>query len=70
MAIFQLLCSVHIDSSESFLRKGERPSLTVQSAGDAMHVFVNGQLSGLILNSFSNNKIQIYFYDSYLMRRY
>lgn len=38
--------SVHIDSSESFLKKGEHPILSVQSAGDALHVFVNGQLSG------------------------
>ncbi|XP_015892444.3 beta-galactosidase 5-like [Ziziphus jujuba] len=38
--------SVDISSSESFLRGGQHPTLTVQSAGDAMHVFVNGQLSG------------------------
>ncbi|PON80795.1 Glycoside hydrolase [Parasponia andersonii] len=38
--------SVDIKSSESFLRGGKYPTLSVQSAGDAMHVFVNGQLSG------------------------
>ncbi|KAJ4827478.1 Beta-galactosidase 3 [Turnera subulata] len=38
--------SVDISSAESFLRGGQLPSLTVQSAGHAMHVFINGQLSG------------------------
>lgn len=46
--IYQLhdLYSVDIPSSESFLRGNQHPTLTVQSAGDAMHVFVNGKLSG------------------------
>ncbi|KAB5561359.1 hypothetical protein DKX38_006316 [Salix brachista] len=39
------LC-VHISSSESFLRGGRPPILTVQSAGHALHVFINGELSG------------------------
>ncbi|KAL5563083.1 hypothetical protein UlMin_032830 [Ulmus minor] len=38
--------SVDISASEAFLRNGQRPTLSVQSAGDAMHVFVNGQPSG------------------------
>ncbi|KAJ6707918.1 BETA-GALACTOSIDASE [Salix viminalis] len=38
--------SVHISSSESFLRGGRPPILTVQSAGHALHVFINGELSG------------------------
>ncbi|PQM35742.1 beta-galactosidase 3 [Prunus yedoensis var. nudiflora] len=38
--------SVDISPSESFLHEGQHPSLTVQSAGDAMHVFINDQLSG------------------------
>lgn len=38
--------SVHISSSESFLRGGRLPVLTVQSAGHALHVFINGELSG------------------------
>ncbi|XP_065867810.1 beta-galactosidase 3-like [Euphorbia lathyris] len=37
---------VHINSSESFLQKGTYPTLTVKSAGHAMHVFINGQLTG------------------------
>ncbi|XP_057806866.1 beta-galactosidase 3-like [Salvia miltiorrhiza] len=38
--------SVDIGSSESFLQGGELPTLIVQSTGHALHVFVNGQLSG------------------------
>ncbi|XP_062021758.1 beta-galactosidase 3-like isoform X3 [Rosa rugosa] len=38
--------SVDISPSESFLRRGKHPILTVQSAGNAMHVFINDQLSG------------------------
>lgn len=38
--------SVDISPSESFLRGNNRPSLRVQSTGHAMHVFINGQLSG------------------------
>ncbi|CAH2035744.1 unnamed protein product [Thlaspi arvense] len=34
--------SVDIKSSESFLRGGKWPTLTVDSAGHAVHVFVNG----------------------------
>ncbi|KAJ0008419.1 hypothetical protein Pint_28920 [Pistacia integerrima] len=37
---------VKIDANEGFLRGGNYPVLTVLSAGHALHVFVNGQLSG------------------------
>ncbi|KAL0378303.1 UNVERIFIED_CONTAM: Beta-galactosidase 3 [Sesamum radiatum] len=37
--------SVDISPSESFLR-GDLPTLIVQSSGHALHVFVNGELSG------------------------
>ncbi|KAG5062218.1 hypothetical protein JHK85_003401 [Glycine max] len=40
------ITSVDIGSSESFLRGGELPTLIVQSTGHAVHVFINGQLSG------------------------
>ncbi|CAL0331891.1 unnamed protein product [Lupinus luteus] len=40
------ITSVDVGSSESFLRGGELPSLIVQSTGHAVHVFINGQLSG------------------------
>ncbi|KAJ4716579.1 Beta-galactosidase [Melia azedarach] len=38
--------SINIASSESFLNGGDRPTLSVKSAGHALHVFVNGKLSG------------------------
>ncbi|PRQ37346.1 putative beta-galactosidase [Rosa chinensis] len=37
---------VDISPSESFLHGGKHPILTVLSAGNTMHVFVNDQLSG------------------------
>ncbi|KAH9696360.1 Beta-galactosidase 3 [Citrus sinensis] len=40
--------SVNISSSDSFLHGGERPTLSVQSRGHALHVFVNGQLTGFL----------------------
>ncbi|KAK2372981.1 beta-galactosidase [Trifolium repens] len=40
------ITSVDVESSESFLHGGKRPSLIVQSTGHAVHVFINGQLSG------------------------
>ncbi|XAR61708.1 Beta-galactosidase [Bertholletia excelsa] len=40
------MTSVDISSSESFLRGGKWPTLTVDSRGHAVHVFINGQLSG------------------------
>ncbi|KAF4364158.1 hypothetical protein G4B88_029135 [Cannabis sativa] len=40
------ITSVNIPSSESFLRGGRKPTLSVQSAGDAVHVFINGKYSG------------------------
>lgn len=52
MCIF--VCSVDISSSESFLRGGELPTLIVQSTGHALHVFINGQLSGTFLKNFLN----------------
>ncbi|KAJ7978317.1 Beta-galactosidase [Quillaja saponaria] len=38
--------SVNINSSESFLRAAQHPTLTVQSTGHGLHVFINGHLSG------------------------
>ncbi|KAL3640919.1 hypothetical protein CASFOL_015887 [Castilleja foliolosa] len=38
--------SIDIDSSESFLRGGQKPTLNVDSGGHAIHVFINGQLEG------------------------
>lgn len=41
------LCRVKISPTESFLREGRNPTLVVQSAGHVLHVFTNGQLSGM-----------------------
>jgi hypothetical protein len=51
--LLPLFASVVIDPNEGFLRSGNDPVLTVLSAGHALHVFVNGQLSGEEHNVFS-----------------
>ncbi|CAA2956742.1 beta-galactosidase-like [Olea europaea subsp. europaea] len=48
---------VKIDDSEEFLRGRELPVLTVLSAGHALHVFVDGQLSGTAYGSLENPKL-------------
>ncbi|KAI3461948.1 hypothetical protein Pfo_018611 [Paulownia fortunei] len=48
--------SVDIGSSESFLHGGELPTLIVQSTGHALHVFVNGQLSGSAFGTRQNRR--------------
>ncbi|GMI91772.1 beta galactosidase 1, beta-galactosidase 1 [Hibiscus trionum] len=48
---------VKIDHSEGFFRNGKSPVLTVLSAGHALHVFVNGQLSGSSYGSLEFPKI-------------
>ncbi|XP_023536059.1 beta-galactosidase 5-like [Cucurbita pepo subsp. pepo] len=40
------MTSVGISSSEAFVGGGQKPTLTVRSAGHALHVFINGQFSG------------------------
>ncbi|GLT57976.1 hypothetical protein SLA2020_309060 [Shorea laevis] len=40
------ITSVDISPTESFLRRGQKPTLTVNSAGHAVHVFINGLFSG------------------------
>ncbi|PIA43034.1 hypothetical protein AQUCO_02000465v1 [Aquilegia coerulea] len=49
--------AVKIGSNEAFLRNGNYPVLTVQSAGHALHVFINGQLSGTAYGSLENPKL-------------
>lgn len=44
--------SVDISSSESFLRGGNKPTLNIESAGHAVHVFINGQFSGIVIGLF------------------
>ncbi|KAL9169715.1 hypothetical protein ABFS82_04G096900 [Erythranthe guttata] len=48
---------VRIDSREGFLRGGKWPVLTVSSAGHALHVFINGQLSGTAYGSLDKPKL-------------
>lgn len=49
--------SVDIGSTESFLHGGELPTLIVETTGHAMHVFINGQLSGNAVNVISSKVI-------------
>ncbi|KAF5453009.1 hypothetical protein F2P56_027956 [Juglans regia] len=48
---------VKIDSNEEFLKTGKYPVLTVLSAGHALHVFINGQLSGTAYGSLGFPKV-------------
>ncbi|XVF67768.1 hypothetical protein PTKIN_Ptkin10aG0148700 [Pterospermum kingtungense] len=49
--------SVQISSAESFLHRGSKlPTLSVQSAGHGMRVFVNGQLSGSAFGTRQNRR--------------
>ncbi|KAK1258606.1 hypothetical protein QJS04_geneDACA022071 [Acorus gramineus] len=50
------LC-VNIDQDENFLKTGQYPALTVFSAGHALHVFINGQLSGSVYGSLEGPKL-------------
>ncbi|KAL3824445.1 hypothetical protein ACJIZ3_020474 [Penstemon smallii] len=48
---------VKIGPWEGFLRGGNMPVLTVLSAGHALHVFINGQLSGTAYGSLENPRL-------------
>ncbi|WCJ39535.1 Beta-galactosidase [Euphorbia peplus] len=48
---------VDIDSSEEFLQSGKYPVLSVFSAGHALHVFINGELSGTAYGSLESPKL-------------
>ncbi|CAI0461499.1 unnamed protein product [Linum tenue] len=50
------ITNVDIGSSEAFLRGGELPTLIVRSSGHAVHVFINGQLSGSAFGTRENRK--------------
>ncbi|AQL09738.1 beta-galactosidase 5 [Zea mays] len=53
------ITSVDISSSENFLQGGGKPlSLSVQSAGHALHVFVNGQLQGSAYGTREDRRIK------------
>ncbi|KAL7206777.1 hypothetical protein ACSBR2_019481 [Camellia fascicularis] len=55
------MTSVEISPSESFLHSGQHLTLTVQSAGDALHVFTDGQLSG---SAFGTRKSRKFTYTA------
>ena len=61
--------SVKIDPSEGFLKTGKWPTLSVLSAGHALHVFVNGQLAG-VLHIFSFERSFNNFFLSKEKRRH
>ncbi|KAL0360640.1 UNVERIFIED_CONTAM: Beta-galactosidase 3 [Sesamum radiatum] len=50
------ITSIDIGSSESFLRGGQKPTLTVNSRGHALHVFINGQLAGSAYGTRENTR--------------
>ncbi|XP_042514195.1 beta-galactosidase 1-like [Macadamia integrifolia] len=51
------MTTVQIGPNEIFLKNGQLPVLTVMSAGHALHVFINGQLSGTAYGSLENPKL-------------
>ncbi|KAK6941384.1 Beta-galactosidase, beta-sandwich domain [Dillenia turbinata] len=48
---------VKIDPDEGFLKSGQNPVLTIESAGHTLHVFINGQLAGTRYGSLSFPKL-------------
>ncbi|GJN30378.1 hypothetical protein PR202_gb18679 [Eleusine coracana subsp. coracana] len=51
------ITSVDVNPSENFLQGGKPLSLSVQSAGHALHVFVNGQLQGSAYGTREDRKV-------------
>ncbi|KAF5194554.1 Beta-galactosidase, partial [Thalictrum thalictroides] len=51
------ITSVEVNPSEPFLHGGELPTLTVQSNGHALHVYINGQMSGSAYGTRENRKV-------------
>ncbi|XP_010504030.1 PREDICTED: beta-galactosidase 2-like [Camelina sativa] len=54
---FWYLTDITISPNEKFVKTGDDPLLTICSAGHALHVFVNGQLSGTSYGALSNSKL-------------
>ncbi|EPS69033.1 beta-galactosidase, partial [Genlisea aurea] len=50
------MTSTEISPRESFLQGGQMPTLSVQSDGHVLHVFINGQLSGSAYGSHQNRR--------------
>ncbi|XP_041002887.1 beta-galactosidase-like isoform X2 [Juglans microcarpa x Juglans regia] len=51
------MTDVQIDPNEGFLKNGQAPLLTIFSAGHALHVFINGHLSGTVYGGLDNPKL-------------
>ncbi|KAA8523243.1 hypothetical protein F0562_009666 [Nyssa sinensis] len=51
------LTNVNIEADEGFLKNGQDPVLTVMSAGHALLVFINGQLSGTVYGGLDHPKL-------------
>ncbi|CAI9782665.1 unnamed protein product [Fraxinus pennsylvanica] len=51
------MTDVNIASNEGFLKSGQWPLLSIMSAGHALHVFINGKLSGTTYGSLDNPKL-------------
>ncbi|KAK3210505.1 hypothetical protein Dsin_015211 [Dipteronia sinensis] len=51
------MTDVTIDSNEGFLKNGQDPILTIWSAGHALHVFINGQLSGTVYGGIESPRL-------------
>ncbi|XP_058729345.1 beta-galactosidase-like [Vicia villosa] len=51
------MTDVNIDQNEGFIKKGQTPLLTINSAGHVLHVFINGQLSGTVYGSLEFPKL-------------
>ncbi|KAK9947949.1 hypothetical protein M0R45_003544 [Rubus argutus] len=52
------MTDITIGPNEQFLKTGQYPILTVDSAGHALHVFINGQLSGSAYGTLEFPKLQ------------
>ncbi|KAG7021935.1 hypothetical protein SDJN02_15663, partial [Cucurbita argyrosperma subsp. argyrosperma] len=55
--VFKTRSGIRIDPNEGFLKSGQWPLLTIFSAGHALHVFINGQLSGTVYGSLDHPKL-------------
>ncbi|XP_058756150.1 beta-galactosidase-like [Vicia villosa] len=51
------MTDVNIDQNEGFIKNGQSPLLTINSAGHALHVFINGQLSDTVYGSLEFPKL-------------
>ncbi|KAJ9183822.1 hypothetical protein P3X46_007629 [Hevea brasiliensis] len=51
------MIDVNIDANEGFLKNGQNPLLSVDSAGHVLHVFINGQLAGSVWGTLETPKV-------------